>query len=136
MVGAIWSHSCFGNCWALLSFQKPCFTQTHLNRDTWIPSPYGKRPGYSSSIRCCSMEGRKKASTRSICHPTYRLAFSKGAMIKKKKRKRNECLLQRSHNFITKRHHCFFHYYFLSTMTINTLQRITHQWKAMRRILH
>lgn len=39
-------------------------------------------------------------------------------------------------NFITRHNHCFFHYYFLSTMTINMFQKISHQWKAIQRILH
>lgn len=39
-------------------------------------------------------------------------------------------------NFITRHNHCFFHYYFLSTMTINMFQKISHQWKAIWRILH
>lgn len=78
MVGAIQSHSCFGSCRALLSFQKPCCIQTHLNMATWIPSSHGERPGYSGSIHGCSLEGRRKASTQSVCHTTWGVIFQVG----------------------------------------------------------
>lgn len=77
---------------------------------------------------------RKKEGLYAKCLPRYMGGdFSSGAIIKKKN---TGCLLPSSPSFRTKGNQCFFHYYFLSTMTINTLQRITHQWKAIQRILH
>lgn len=76
MVGAIQSHSCLGSSRALLSFQKPFCTQTHLDTATWSPSSRGGRPGCSGSPRCRSLEGRQ-ASPQRLCHP-MRLNFQIG----------------------------------------------------------
>lgn len=132
MVGAIQSHSCLGSCRARLSLQTPRCTQTHLDMATWTPASHGGRPGLSGSTRCRSLEGRRQAAPRSPSHPTSRLHFQTGQQLKGEETGR---LFPSSPNFITQGDHCFFHYYFLSTMTINTLQRITHQWKAIQRIL-
>lgn len=77
---------------------------------------------------------RKKEGLYAEClPPSMWVHLSNTAVIKKRNTGRR---LPSSPSFITKGNHCFFHYYFLSSMTINTLQRITHQWKAIQRILH
>lgn len=121
---------------SLLSFQKPCGTQTHLNMATWIPSSRGGRPACSGSIHCCSLKEDGRPLHKMLATLWAGWFFKWVIISTTTTTTKTGCLLPSSPNFITKENHCFFHYYFLSTMTIYTLQRITHQWKAIQRILH
>lgn len=114
---------------------------THLSGATWIPSSRGGRPGYSRSIHATLW--KEEGLCTECVPPSMQPALSNRAIIKKggggqknKQKKNPGCLLPSSPNFITKRNHCFFHYYFLSTMTINTLWQVPHQGKAIQRISH